>query len=49
MLTNKQPTKARLNKDPFSTYSGAISFFADYKGDKVKAYEPYNKDQCHLI
>ena len=48
MLTNKQPTKARLNKDPFSTYSGAISFFADYKGNKVKAYEPYNKDQFDL-
>lgn len=48
MLSNKRPTKARVNGDSFRTYSGAISFFADYKGKKVKAYEPYNKDQFDL-
>lgn len=46
MLTNRRPTKQR--QTGFKTKFGIVSFFADYKGMKVKAYEPFNEEQLRL-
>ena len=46
MLTDIVPTKSRSTG--IKTYAGNKSFFANYNGEKVKVYEPFNKDQLDL-
>ena len=46
MLINQSPTKARASG--WRSKFGTLSFFADYNGMRVKAYEPFNEEQLKL-